>query len=58
MRGLFEVFVKGIGEPICVTRLNSAYNNNGNTFANSFAPNVVNTEIYHWKLFFIWINIS
>ncbi len=35
-RGLFEVFVRGEGEPICVTHLYSAYNVKGNTFANPF----------------------
>jgi proline iminopeptidase len=35
-RGTFEVFMKGIGNPICVTHLYSAYNMNGNTFANPF----------------------
>ncbi|MFD1928781.1 alpha/beta fold hydrolase [Sporosarcina siberiensis] len=35
-RGSFEVFVKGEGEPICVTHLYSAYNEKGNTFANPF----------------------
>jgi len=35
-RGSFEVFVRGEGEPICVTHLYSAYNENGNTFANPF----------------------
>ena len=35
-RGSFEVFVKGTGEPICVTHLYSAYNEKGNTFANPF----------------------
>ena len=36
-RGTFEIFVKGTGEPICVTHLYSAYNGKGNTFANPFA---------------------
>lgn len=35
-RGTFEFFMKGAGEPICVTHLYSAFNSNGNTFANSF----------------------
>lgn len=35
-RGSFEVFVRGEGEPICVTHLYSAYNEKGNTFANPF----------------------
>jgi proline iminopeptidase len=35
-RGCFEFFMKGVGEPICVTHLYSAFNLNGNTFANSF----------------------
>ncbi|MEK5038504.1 alpha/beta fold hydrolase [Sporosarcina sp. FSL K6-3457] len=35
-RGSFEVFIKGEGEPICVTHLYSAYNEKGNTFANPF----------------------
>ncbi|MGE7837208.1 alpha/beta fold hydrolase [Viridibacillus arvi] len=38
-RGTFEVFVKGIGSPICVTHLYSEYNSNGNTFANHFTNN-------------------
>ena len=36
IRGSFEVFTKGEGEPICVTHLYSAYNEKGNTFANPF----------------------
>ncbi len=35
-RGSFEVFVRGKGEPICVTHLYSAYNEKGNAFANPF----------------------
>jgi len=35
-RGSFEVFIKGEGEPICVTHHYSAYNAKGNTFANPF----------------------
>lgn len=35
-RGTFELFVKGSGQPICITHLYSAFNSNGNTFANSF----------------------
>jgi len=35
-RGTFEVFVKGEGEPLCVTHLYSEYNSNGNRFANPF----------------------
>ncbi|WP_342542367.1 alpha/beta hydrolase [Paenisporosarcina sp. FSL H8-0542] len=35
-RGTFEIFIKGNGAPICVTHLYSAYNANGNTFANAF----------------------
>ncbi|MEK4714931.1 alpha/beta fold hydrolase [Sporosarcina sp. FSL K6-5500] len=35
-RGSFEFFVRGEGEPICVTHLYSAYNEKGNAFANPF----------------------
>ena len=35
-RGIFEIFVKGKGKPICVTHPYSEYNSNGNRFANPF----------------------
>lgn len=35
-RGTFEIFIKGNGEPMCVTHLYSAFNANGNTFAQAF----------------------
>ncbi|MEK5393435.1 alpha/beta hydrolase [Margalitia sp. FSL K6-0131] len=35
-RGIFEIFVKGEGEPMAVTHLYSAFNERGNTFANPF----------------------
>ncbi|MBK3494196.1 alpha/beta fold hydrolase [Viridibacillus sp. YIM B01967] len=35
-RGTFEIFVKGSGEPLCVTHLYSEFNANGNTVANPF----------------------
>ena len=38
-RGDFELFIKGTGQPICVTHLYSAYNSKGNTFANFFTDN-------------------
>lgn len=37
-RGVFEIFVAGEGEPLCVTHLYSAFNANGNHFANMFVP--------------------
>jgi len=40
-RGIFEMFEKGRGEPLCVTHLYSAYDERGNTFANPF------TSDYH-----------
>ncbi|WP_188385919.1 alpha/beta fold hydrolase [Ornithinibacillus halotolerans] len=40
-RGMFEVFEKGQGEPLAVTHHYSAYNENGNQFADTF------TEHYH-----------
>lgn len=36
--GLFEVFVAGEGEPLCVTHLYNEFNANGNRFANMFVP--------------------
>lgn len=36
--GVFEVFIAGEGEPLCVTHLYSEYNHNGNRFANMFVP--------------------
>lgn len=36
--GVFEVFVAGEGEPLCVTHLYSEFNANGNRFANMFVP--------------------
>lgn len=38
-RGLFEVFVKGEGEPICVTHLYSEFNASGDYFADAFTDN-------------------
>lgn len=35
-RGEFEVFAKGIGEPICVTHLYSEFNETGDYFAEAF----------------------
>lgn len=35
-RGIFEVFEKGEGEPLCVTHLYSSYDERGNTFASPF----------------------
>lgn len=37
-RGIFELFEKGQGEPLCVTHLYSAFDERGNTFANPFTP--------------------
>lgn len=37
-RGIFEVFTKGEGKPLCVTHLYSEYNANGNRFAEMFVP--------------------
>ncbi|MCH7321374.1 alpha/beta hydrolase [Solibacillus sp. MA9] len=36
--GVFEVFISGEGEPICVTHLYSEFNANGNRFAEMFQP--------------------
>ncbi len=36
VRGTFEVFKKGNGQPVCVTHLYSEYNANGNLFADAF----------------------
>ena len=36
--GVFEAFVAGEGEPLCVTHLYSEFNANGNRFANMFVP--------------------
>ncbi|MEK4129454.1 alpha/beta hydrolase [Solibacillus sp. FSL W8-0474] len=36
--GVFEVFTKGEGSPLCVTHLYSEYNANGNRFAEMFVP--------------------
>lgn len=44
-RGTFEVFVKGEGDPICVTHLYSEYNSNGNRFANPFTA--------HYKVYLV-----
>ncbi|MBT2680913.1 alpha/beta hydrolase [Bacillus sp. ISL-35] len=38
-RGSFEVFVKGEGNPICVTHHYSEFNHTGDYFANSFTEN-------------------
>ncbi|BAC13220.1 hypothetical conserved protein [Oceanobacillus iheyensis HTE831] len=35
-RGIFEIFIKGEGEPLCVTHYYSSYNNTGDYFAESF----------------------
>lgn len=35
-RGIFEVFIKGEGEPLCVTHLYSEFNETGDYFAESF----------------------
>lgn len=35
-RGIFEVFKKGNGQPVCITHLYSEFNENGNLFANTF----------------------
>jgi proline iminopeptidase len=35
-RGVFEVFVAGQGEPLCVTHYYSAFNGRGNYFADRF----------------------
>lgn len=37
-RGVFEVFVRGEGKPICVTHLYSEFNETGDRFANVFIP--------------------
>lgn len=37
-RGVFEVFTKGEGEPLCVTHLYSEFNASGNLFADAFTP--------------------
>lgn len=36
--GVFEVFTKGEGSPLCVTHLYSEFNANGNRFAEMFVP--------------------
>ncbi|MEK3765351.1 alpha/beta fold hydrolase [Solibacillus sp. FSL K6-4121] len=36
--GVFEVFTKGEGSPLCVTHLYSEYNANGSRFAEMFVP--------------------
>lgn len=36
VRGTFEVFKKGTGQPVCVTHLYSEFNENGNLFADTF----------------------
>ena len=36
--GVFEVFSKGEGSPLCVTHLYSEFNANGNRFADMFVP--------------------
>jgi proline iminopeptidase len=38
-RGIFEVFVKGEGNPICVTHHYSEFNNTGDYFAESLTEN-------------------
>lgn len=35
-RGIFEVFTKGTGEPLCITHLYSEFNNSGDYFADTF----------------------
>lgn len=37
-RGVFEVFTKGEGKPLCVTHLYSEFNGIGNRFAEMFVP--------------------
>ena len=36
VRGSFELFEKGQGEPLCITHMYSAFDDRGNTFANPF----------------------
>lgn len=43
--GVFEVFVAGAGEPLCVTHLYSEFNAKGNLFANMFVP--------HYKVYLV-----
>ena len=38
-RGCFEVFVKGKGEPICITHHYSEFNESGDYFAETFIEN-------------------
>ncbi|MFJ7826512.1 alpha/beta fold hydrolase [Psychrobacillus sp. NPDC096623] len=38
-RGYFEVFVKGEGEPVCITHHYSEFNNSGDYFAETFTDN-------------------
>lgn len=38
-RGMFEVFTKGTGSPLCVTHLYSEFNETGDYFADSFTHN-------------------
>lgn len=38
-RGCFEVFVKGEGEPVCITHLYSEFNESGDYFAETFIEN-------------------
>jgi proline iminopeptidase len=35
-RGMFDVFVRGEGSPLCVTHLYSEFNETGDRFANMF----------------------
>lgn len=35
-RGIFEVFIAGTGDPICVTHYYSAFTKRGNYFADMF----------------------
>ncbi|UOY92310.1 alpha/beta hydrolase [Ectobacillus sp. JY-23] len=35
-RGIFEVFIKGTGEPLCITHLYSEFNHSGDYFADIF----------------------
>lgn len=39
VRGKFEIFVQGDGEPVCITHLYSEFNDVGNYFADAFVKN-------------------
>ncbi len=38
INGQFEVFIKGEGEPLCITHLYSEFNENGSVYASQFTP--------------------